>query len=81
MFVFLIGTSIMWSANPNFAKAHLVYYNYSYDAVKKSYYIKDSVVEQGPPANRGFEIAAEGPHRVRNLSNLDILAYRVEFKK
>jgi hypothetical protein len=24
---------------------------------------------------------AKAPHRVRNLSNLDILAYRVEFKK
>lgn len=73
--------SIMWSANPNFAKAHLVYYNYAYDAAKKHYYLKDSVAQQGPPANKGFEIPSEGPHRVRNLSNLDILAYRVEFKK
>ena len=73
--------SIMWSASPNFAKAHLIYYNYGFDSSKKTYYIKDSVPEQGPPANRGFEIPAEGPHRVRNLSNIDILAYRVEFKK
>jgi hypothetical protein len=73
--------SIMWFANANFAKAHLVYYHYDYDPIKKTYYIKDSVLEQGPPANKGFEIPAEGPHRVRNLSNMDILAYRVEFKK
>jgi len=72
---------VMWSASPNFAKAHLIYYHYDYDPVKKIYFIKDSVLEQGPPANKGFEIPAEGPHRVRNLSNLDIVAYRVEFKK
>ncbi len=73
--------SIMWSSNPNFAKAHLIYYNYGFDSNKKSYFIKDSVLEQGPPANKGFEIPAEGPHRVKNLSNIDIVAYRVEFKK
>ncbi len=38
----------MWSANPNFAKAHLIYYNYGFDSVKKTYFIKDSVLEQGP---------------------------------
>ncbi len=73
--------SIMWSANPNFAKAHLIYYNYGFDPGKKSYFIKDSVLEQGPPANKGFEIPTEGPHRVKNLSNIDVVAYRVEFKK
>jgi hypothetical protein len=73
--------SVMWSASPNFAKAHLIYYNYGYDPVKKTYFIKDSTLEQGPPANKGFSIPSEGLHRVRNLSNLDILAYRVEFKK
>jgi hypothetical protein len=72
--------SVMWSANPNFAKAHLIYYNYGYDAVKKNYFIKDSIAEQGPPANKGFSIPPEGPHRVKNLSAIDILAYRVEFK-
>jgi hypothetical protein len=72
--------SIMWSANANFAKAHLMYYTYGFDSTKRTYYIKDSTLEQGPPANKGFEIPAEGPHRVRNLSNMDILAYRVEFK-
>jgi hypothetical protein len=70
----------MWSANANFAKAHLMYYTYGFDSTKRTYYIKDSTLEQGPPANKGFEIPAEGPHRVRNLSNIDILAYRVEFK-
>jgi hypothetical protein len=72
--------SVMWSANPNFAKAHLIYYTYGFDSIKKTYYIKDSVLEQGPPANKGFPIPAEGPHAVKNLSDLDILAYRVEFK-
>ena len=72
--------SVMWSANPNFAKAHMIYYNYAFDPVKKIYFIKDSVAEQGPPANRGFAIPAEGPHRVKNLSDIEILAYRVEFK-
>jgi hypothetical protein len=73
-------SSVMWSANPNFAKAHLIYYNYGFDSVKKIYFIKDSVLEQGPPANKGFPIPPEGLHAVKNLSNLDILAYRVEFK-
>jgi hypothetical protein len=73
--------SIMWSANPNFAKAHLIYYSYGFDSTKNTYYIKDSTLEQGPPANKGFEIPAEGPHRVKNLSNIDVVAYRVEFKK
>jgi hypothetical protein len=28
----------------------------------------------------GFPIPPEGPHSVKNLSNIEILAYRVEFK-
>ena len=72
--------SVMWSANANFAKAHLIYYNYGFDPVKKTYFIKDSILEQGPPANKGFPIPAEGPHAVKNLSDIEILAYRVEFK-
>jgi hypothetical protein len=72
--------SVMWSANPNFAKAHMIYYNYAFDSVRKIYFVKDSVAEQGPPANRGFAIPTEGPHRVKNLSDIEILAYRVEFK-
>ncbi|HSZ31684.1 MAG TPA: hypothetical protein VK772_00155, partial [Puia sp.] len=26
--------SVMWSANPNFAKAHMIYYNYAFDPAK-----------------------------------------------
>ena len=73
-------TSVMWSANPEFAKANLVYYHYGFDSLKQTYFVKDSFFEHGPPANKGFPIPAEGPHSVKNLSNIEILAYRVEFK-
>jgi hypothetical protein len=72
--------SIMWSADSNFTKARLIYYHYGYDSVKKNYFLKDSLIERGPPPNIGFEVGAEGPHRVTNLSDVPIKAYRVEFK-
>jgi hypothetical protein len=72
--------SVMWSADSNFTKAKMIYYHYGYDSVKKNYFLKDSLIERGPPPNIGFEVNAEGPHRVTNLSDLPIKAYRVEFK-
>jgi hypothetical protein len=72
--------SIMWSADSNFTRARLIYYHYGYDSIKKIYFLKDSLIERGPPPNIGFEVNAEGPHRVTNLSDLPIKAYRVEFK-
>jgi hypothetical protein len=71
---------IMWSANQEFAKAKLVYYHYGFDSLKQIYFVKDSFFEHGPPPNKGFPISPEGPHSVKNLSNIEILAYRVEFK-
>jgi hypothetical protein len=53
--------SVMWSANPIFAKARLVYYHYGFDSLKKTYYVKDSFFEHRPSPNRDFEIPAEGP--------------------
>jgi hypothetical protein len=72
--------SIMWVADANFTNAKLIYYHYGYDPIKKTCFLKDSTLEQGPPANRGFQIPSEGPHRVRSLSDKKLLAYRVEFK-
>ncbi len=72
--------SVMWSANPEFARAQLVYYHYGFDSIKRTHYVKDSFFEHGPPPNKGFPIPPEGPHSVKNLSNIEILAYRVEFK-
>lgn len=72
--------SIMWSADSNFTKARLIYYHYLYDSIKKVYFVKDSIIERGPPPNIGFEVGAEGPHRLINLSDEPIKAYRVEFK-
>jgi hypothetical protein len=71
---------VMWSANPEFSKAKLVYYHYGFDSLKQTYYVKDSFFEHGPPPNKGFPIEPEGPHSVKNLSNIQILAFRVEFK-
>jgi len=72
--------SVMWSANPEFAKANLIYYHYSFDSAKQTFFVKDSFFEHGPPPNKGFPVPPEGPHSVKNLSNIEILAYRVEFK-
>ncbi len=73
--------SIMWMADSNFSKAKLMYYHCAWDAAKKRFYDIDSSLEKGPPPNIGFEIPAEGPHRVTNLSNLPLTAYRIEFKQ
>jgi hypothetical protein len=70
----------MCAANPEFAKANLIFYHYGLDSLKQPYFVKDSFFEHGPPPNKGFLIPAEGPYRIKNLSNIEILAYRVEFK-
>ena len=73
-------TSVMWAADSNFAKSKLIYYHCGYDSIKKTFYVKDSILESGPPPNRGFQIPPEGLHRVTSLSDKPITAYRVEFK-
>jgi hypothetical protein len=72
--------SIMWLSDSNFTNEPMIYYHYGFDPATKHYYIIDSVREQAPPANSGFEIPSEGPHRVRNLSGKKFVAYRIEFK-
>ena len=72
--------SVMWSANPDFLNAKVIYYNYRLDPATSKWVIRDSAVNHGGPANRGGYLKPEGPHSVRCVSNQRLLAYRVEFK-
>ena len=72
--------SIMWVADSAFGRGKMISYQYGYDNSKKSFYLKDSVIQHAPPANRGFQIPPEGPHRVISFSSAPLIAYRVEFK-
>lgn len=64
----------------------IVYYRYDYDPIGKRYFIKDSVpqhraVSQASVADTAHYMKPEQPHGIRNLSNVTIDVYRVEFKK
>ncbi len=60
----------------------IIYYRYNYDSVKHKYFVEDSVKQHGGGnPNVAHFMQPEGPHRIKNLSNARIVAYRVEFKK
>ncbi|MBO9566865.1 MAG: hypothetical protein J7621_29095 [Niastella sp.] len=70
--------SIMW-----FTRATPMTY-YKIGLTNNAYVIQDSIpIAQMPPAalNHGDTIDAEGPHAIKNTSNQEGIAYRVEFKK
>lgn len=61
------------------------YYRYDYDTLLGRYVIIDSIKQHRPAElpgtpDTGNYMPPEGPHSIRNLSNLTIRAYRVEFK-
>jgi hypothetical protein len=63
----------------------IVYYRYDYDPVGRRYFIKDSFPQhraatQPGVADTGHYMKPEQPHGIRNLSNVTIDVYRVEFK-
>ena len=57
---------------------------YRYALKNNKYVVQDSIViPRMPPEvlNHGDAVAAEEPHAIKNLSNQQGIAYRVEFKK
>ncbi len=64
----------------------IVYYRYRYDSSRRLYVITDSTVQHGGgnrPARSGTSSlrGPEGPHAIKNLSNVTIDIFRIEFKK
>jgi hypothetical protein len=79
--------SVMFGAsNGDTSSFDIIYYRYGYDALKHHYFVKDSIkqhnggVSTDDPDTGNF-MKPEGPHRIKNLSNVKIDAFRVEFKK
>lgn len=74
--------SVMFGPDNDTSHYDIIYYRYDYDSVSHVYFAKDSVHQhaggQGP--NEHF-MKPEGPHRIKNLSNVRIIAFRVEFKQ
>jgi hypothetical protein len=63
----------------------IIYYRYGYDPTKHRYYVKDSVKQHSGGSNpdkpnKGHYMKPEGPHGIKNLSNVKIDVFRVEFK-
>jgi hypothetical protein len=64
----------------------IVYYRFRYDSSRRQYVITDSTIQHGGgnrPARSGTSSlrGPEGPHAIKNLSNVTIDIFRVEFKK
>jgi hypothetical protein len=76
--------SIMFGTENDTSLFDIVYYPYGYDFARHKYFAKDSIKQhQGGKAtepNTGNYMKPEGPHRVRNLSNVRIDVFRVELK-
>lgn len=78
--------SVMFGASSGDTSSFdIIYDRYGYDTLKHKYYIKQSIRQHssgskpGDP-NTGDYMRPEGPHRIRNLSNIKIDVFRVEFK-
>jgi len=77
--------SVMFGPGNDTSQYDIIYYRYGYDSIMHTYVAKDSVREHGGyekgKSNEGHFMKPEGPHRIKNLSNVKILAYRIEFKR
>ena len=73
--------SLMFGSGNDTSHYDIIYYKYDYDTVKHVYFAKDSIHQHsGGIGTKEHFMKPEGPHRIKNLSNVRILAYRVEFK-
>jgi hypothetical protein len=76
--------SVMFGPDNDTSQFDIIYYPYTYDSANHRYFARDSIKQHqgGQPnePNVGYYMKPEGPHRIKNLSNVRILAYRVEFK-
>ena len=77
--------SVMFGRENDTAQFDVIYYPYSYDSTRHAYFAKDSIKQhqdgQSIEPNVGNYMKPEGPHRVKNLSNVRIDVFRVELKK
>ena len=77
--------SVMLGNNGDTSQFDIIYYRYSYDSVHHRYFANDSIHQHNGGAkasetNEADYLKPEGPHRIKNLSNVKIDVYRVEFK-
>jgi len=77
--------SVMFGPDNDTAHYDIIYYKYGYDPVGHTYFVEDSVFQHGGSSagssNKAHFKNPEGPHRIKNLSAVRILAYRVEMKQ
>lgn len=79
--------SVMFGAsNGDTSAFDIIYYRYKYDAATHRYVVKDSIKQHSPAvkpdeSDSGYFMKPEGPHAIKNLSNVTVDAFRVEFKK
>jgi hypothetical protein len=77
-------SSIMFGPDNDTSQFDVIYYPYSYDSTLHTYFAKDSIKQhqggQSIEPNVGSYMEREGPHRVKNLSNVRIDVFRVELK-
>jgi len=72
---------VMWGGANDAPQYDIIYYPYAYDSSNHKYFATDSIKESGGgQPDKGHYMKSEGPHRIKNLSNVTIVAYRVEFK-
>lgn len=76
--------SVMFGPDNDTSPFDIIYYPYAYDSTRHTYFAKDSFMQhQGGKSlepNAGNFMKPEGPHRIKNLSNVKIDVFRVELK-
>jgi hypothetical protein len=78
--------SVMFGSNRDTAHFDIIYYRNGYDSLHGHYFVKDSIKQHGggvvpDDSNMANYMRPEGPHQIRNLSDVTIDVFRVEFKK
>lgn len=73
--------SVMFGPGNDTSHYDIIYYKYDYDSIKHVYYASDSIHQRSGGAGTGEHfMKPEGPHRIKNLSNVRFIAFGVEFK-
>jgi len=76
--------SVMFGPDNDTSQFDIIYYPYAFDSLRQTYFAKDSIKQhrggQSVEPNLGSYMKSEGPHRIKNLSNVRIDVFRVELK-
>jgi len=78
--------SVMFgSNNGDTSSFDIIYYRYRYDPSEHRYVVRDSAKQHSPGTkvgepDSGYLMKPEGPHAIKNLSNVKVDIYRLEFK-